>query len=61
MNLEETADFISPSLPKWQRDANLAFLKQVHAVLKPNGFWAYPATEMIFKKTEEGFELELDS
>ena len=61
MTLDETADFISPELPKWQRDANLAFLKQVHESLNDGGIWASPALEMIFEKTEDGFKLKLDS
>jgi len=61
VNLEETADFISEDLPKYQRQANLEFLEQVHGLLNDDGLWAYPSSGMIFKKTEDGFELVLDS
>jgi len=61
MTLEETADFISQDLPKYQRDLNLEFLEQVHQTLKDDGVWAYPMAGMVFKKTEGGFELLLDS
>ena len=61
MNLEETADFISPNLPQWKRDANLEFLIEIHGLVKLGGIWGYPAADMVFIKTDEGFELQLDS
>ena len=61
MNLEETADFISEGLPKYQRQANLEFLEKVHRLLKFDGLWAYPGRRLIFKKTENGFDLIVDS
>lgn len=60
MTLDETADFISEGLETRQRDANLAFLKDVHQALKNGGVWAYPDAMLIFEKTEEGFKLKLD-
>jgi len=61
MNLEQTADFISEGLPRWQRDENLVFLQNIHVALHDDGIWMYPAANMIFTKTGEGFELTLDS
>ena len=61
MNLNEIADLISEDLPKWQRTANYEWLLKVHSSLKVGGVWAYPAWEMVFTKTEDGFKPMLDS
>ena len=61
MTLDETADYISDGLPAYQRSANLEWLQKVHATLKDGGIWAYPRAQMLFTKTEDGFEVLLDS
>jgi len=58
MTLDETADYISVDLPKWQRDANYEFVLKTYDTITLGGCWIYPSWGLIFRKTEEGFELD---
>jgi hypothetical protein len=60
MTLDEVADRISQGLPDWQRDANLEWLREIHATLKTGGTWMYPNEGSIWEKTEEGFDCKAD-
>ena len=57
MTLEEVADSISVGIPKWQRDRNLEFLRDLHPLLHDGGTWVAPKLGRIYRKTEEGFDL----
>ena len=55
MTLNDLADYISLDLPQWQREANLAFLVDLHRQLKPNGIWIWKSTGQIWMKIDDGF------
>ena len=51
------ADYISIGLPTYQRNANLAYLRNLHRILKEKGIWASPLLGEIYEKRGEGFVL----
>lgn len=54
-SLEKVADHISEGIPRWQRDANLRWLRHIHALLKEDGVWGHPNHLAIWKKRGDGF------
>jgi hypothetical protein len=60
MTLDEVADYISAGLPRYQRNANREWLDKVYGTVSMGGAWVYLAAELMFIKTEEGFDLEED-
>ena len=55
ITIDELADDISQGLPKWQRDANYRWLRNIHRVLKDRGTWIFPGQSRLFCKDGEGF------
>lgn len=48
------------SLSEFQYEVNLNWLKDVFAMLKIGGIWAWPETQRMFKKTSNRHFIEID-
>jgi hypothetical protein len=55
MTIEETAETFSKEIPEWQKQANLDWLRGIHAMLKDDGVWASPELGTIYMKRGDGF------
>ena len=55
MTIEETAETFSGGLPEWQKQANLDWLRGIHATLKDGGVWGSPELGTIYMKRGDGF------
>lgn len=55
MTIEEVAETFSEELPEWQKQANLDWLRKVHASLKDGGVWVSPELGTIYTKQGNGF------
>lgn len=53
--IEEVAREISEGLPEYQYQANLDWLINLHARLKPDGIWMSPVLGTVYQKTSDGF------
>jgi len=56
MTLEEVVATFNQNLEDWQQEYNLVWLKDIHAMIKLGGVWAFPEKQELWRKTEEGFD-----
>ena len=59
MTLEEVNAVISIGLPDWQREANMAWLRQVHGLLNEGGIFMSPMLGTIYSRHGDGLVLEM--
>lgn len=55
MSIEATAETFSEGIPEWQKQANISWLRGIHATLKDGGVWGSPALGTVFTKRGDGF------
>jgi hypothetical protein len=58
MTIEAVAETFSEGIPEWQKQANLNWLRMVHATLKDGGVWGSPALGTVYTKRGDGFILK---
>ena len=51
LTLDEMADVFSEGIPRWQREANYAWVERMHTTLKEGGILGVPNTQQFFQKT----------
>jgi hypothetical protein len=57
LSIQEVADSFSEHLPQWQRETNLAWLKNLHALMKEGGIWGSPNLGTVYRKCGDGWVL----
>ena len=55
MTIEATAEAFSEGIPEWQKQANLDWLRGIHATLKDGGAWVSPELGTVYTKCGDGF------
>ena len=53
--VKELSEILWDELPDYQHQANYKFLEELWRVLKEDGYWMWPETGALFKKTAKGF------
>ena len=60
LTLEEVNALISINLPDWQKEANMTWLRGVHARLNEGGVWVSPLLQVMYSRHGDGFVLEAE-
>jgi hypothetical protein len=57
LSIEEVADSFSQDLPDWQKQINLAWLTNLHRLMKEGGVWGSPNLGTVYRKSGDGWIL----
>ncbi len=57
LTIEEVAASFSEDLPEWQVNANLNWLRSLHALMSDGGVWGSPNLGTVYQKKGDGWIL----
>ena len=57
LTIEEVAASFSQDIPEWQGNANLNWLRKLHALMSEGGVWGSPNLGTVYQKKGDGWIL----
>lgn len=57
LTIEDVVDSFSDDLPKYQQEVNLAWLTNMHGLMREGAVWGSPNLGTIYQKKGDGFVL----